>query len=60
MAVQNAENVLRRKVSRIFLSQEDWRRKVSQSGSFVSKVAALTVTMICDPRRRMPADALRG
>jgi len=40
-ALQNAENILRRKVSPIFLSPEDWRRKASQKGSFISKIGAL-------------------
>jgi len=39
-ALQNAENLLRRKVSPTFLSPEDWRRKASQKGSFVNKVGA--------------------
>ena len=40
-ALQNAENLLLRKVSPMFLSPEDWRRKAAQKGSFVSKVGAL-------------------
>jgi predicted nucleotidyltransferase len=40
-ALQNAESVLRRKVSPIFLSSDEWRRKASAQGSFISKVAAL-------------------
>jgi predicted nucleotidyltransferase len=40
-ALQNAERVLRRKVSPIFLSLEEWRRKVSEKGSFISKISAL-------------------
>lgn len=40
-ALQNAETVLRRKVSPIFLSSQDWRRKASQKGSFVGKIGAL-------------------
>jgi hypothetical protein len=40
-ALQNAENILRRKISPIFLSPEDWRRKASQKGSFVSTISAL-------------------
>jgi hypothetical protein len=40
-ALQNAENILRRKVNPIFLSSEDWRRKASQKGSFISKISAL-------------------
>ena len=39
-ALQNAENILRRKVSPIFLSPEDWRRKAAQKGSFVRKISA--------------------
>jgi predicted nucleotidyltransferase len=40
-ALQNAETMLRRKVSPIFLSPEDWRRKASQKGSFVNKISTL-------------------
>jgi predicted nucleotidyltransferase len=40
-ALQNAEDALHRKVSPTFLSQKDWRRKISDKGSFVSKVNAL-------------------
>ena len=40
-ALQNAETLLRRKVSPTFLSSVDWRRKVCQKGSFVSKVSGL-------------------
>jgi predicted nucleotidyltransferase len=37
-ALQNAEAVLRRNVSPIFLSPKDWRRKASQKGSFVGQL----------------------
>jgi predicted nucleotidyltransferase len=40
-ATQNAENILGRKVSPIFLSPDDWKRKASQKGSFVNKISAL-------------------
>jgi predicted nucleotidyltransferase len=40
-ALQNAEHLLRRKVSPIFLSPEEWRRKASDQGSFISKVSAM-------------------
>jgi predicted nucleotidyltransferase len=40
-ALQRAEDTLRRKVSPIFLSPEDWRRKASQKGSFISTISAL-------------------
>jgi predicted nucleotidyltransferase len=40
-ALQNAEHILRRKISPSFLSLEDWRRKASQKGSFVSTINAL-------------------
>jgi predicted nucleotidyltransferase len=40
-ALQNAENELRRKVSPIFLSPEEWRRKASRKDSFISKMSAL-------------------
>ncbi len=38
-ALQNAEHLLRRKVSPTFLSPEDWRRKAAQKGSFASKIS---------------------
>jgi predicted nucleotidyltransferase len=37
-AVQNAESELRRKVSPIFLSLDEWRRKAAGKGSFISKI----------------------
>jgi predicted nucleotidyltransferase len=40
-ATQNAENILGRKVSPIFISPGDWKRKASQKGSFVNKISAL-------------------
>jgi len=39
--LQDAENILQRKVSPIFLSPKDWSRKASRKGSFVSKISAL-------------------
>lgn len=40
-ALQNAENILRRKVNPIFLTPEEWQRKASEKGSFINKVSAL-------------------
>lgn len=40
-ALHNAENILHRKVSPIFLSPKDWKRKASQKDSFISKLRAL-------------------
>src|SRR6266436_2204042 len=40
-ALLNVENALGRRVSPTFLSPKDWRRKVSERGSFVSKINAL-------------------
>jgi predicted nucleotidyltransferase len=40
-AFQNVEDALSRKVSPMFLSPEDWRRKASEKGSFVSRVSLL-------------------
>jgi predicted nucleotidyltransferase/predicted transcriptional regulator with HTH domain len=40
-ALQDVETVLDRKISPTFLSAKDWRRKVSDKGSFISKVNAL-------------------
>ena len=37
-ALQNAEITLRRKVSPLFLTQQEWRRKSSDKGSFVSRI----------------------
>jgi len=42
-ALQNAETVLRRKVSPIFLFPAEWQRKASRKGSFLS-------TMIAQPK----------
>ena len=39
-ALQNAEIGLQRKVSPIFLSPEEWRRKVSRKDSVINKIAA--------------------
>jgi predicted nucleotidyltransferase len=39
-ALQNAETVLGRKVSPIFLSPPEWRRKASRKGSFLSTITA--------------------
>jgi len=39
-ALQNAEEILRRKVNPIFLSPVDWQRKASQKGSFISQIRA--------------------
>ena len=38
-ALQNAETALRRKVSPIFLSPAEWRRKASRKGSFISTMS---------------------
>jgi predicted nucleotidyltransferase len=38
-ALQNAEQLLRRKVNPLFLSPEDWRRKASEAGSFINKIS---------------------
>jgi predicted nucleotidyltransferase len=40
-AAQQAENILSRKVSPMFLSKDAWKRKAAQKGSFVSKIKAL-------------------
>jgi predicted nucleotidyltransferase len=39
-ALQNAESLLQRKVSPLFLSVKDWRRKASQKDRFASRVKA--------------------
>jgi predicted nucleotidyltransferase len=39
-ALQDAESLLQRKVSPLFLSVKDWRRKSSQKDSFANKVKA--------------------
>jgi predicted nucleotidyltransferase len=39
-ALRNAETVLQRKVSPIFLAPEEWRRKTSRKNSVISKIAA--------------------
>jgi predicted nucleotidyltransferase len=40
-ALQDAEDALCRKLSPVFLSLKEWRRKASEKGSFVSKVNLL-------------------
>jgi predicted nucleotidyltransferase len=40
-ALLDVEGTLGRKVSPTFLSAKDWRRKVSDTGSFISKINAL-------------------
>ncbi len=40
-ALQNAETALQRKVSPIFFSPAEWRRKASRKGSFLSTIGAL-------------------
>jgi predicted nucleotidyltransferase/predicted transcriptional regulator with HTH domain len=37
---QNVEGILQRKVSPLFLSPQDWKRKASQKGSFANKIGA--------------------
>jgi predicted nucleotidyltransferase len=39
-ALQKAESILQRKVNPLFVSPQDWRRKVSQEGSFINKISA--------------------
>ena len=39
-ALRSAEGSLKRKISPLFLSPEDWKRKASRKGSFASKVSA--------------------
>jgi predicted nucleotidyltransferase len=38
-ALQDAENKLARKVNPLFLTVEDWRRKVSQKDSFIQRIS---------------------
>jgi predicted nucleotidyltransferase len=38
-ALQNAESILQRKVSPLFLAPKDWKRKASQKSSFLNKVS---------------------
>jgi predicted nucleotidyltransferase len=45
-AFQRAENILGRKVSPIFLSPKEWRRKISRDGSFIHRVRALPKVFI--------------
>lgn len=39
-ALQDAESILQRKVSPLFLSAQAWKRKASRKGSFVNKISA--------------------
>lgn len=56
-ALQNAETLLRRKVSPTFLAREDWRRKVSEKGSFVGKVGRLPKIFIFGSEGDLPTSA---
>jgi hypothetical protein len=38
--LQRAEDALRRQVSPNFLSPEEWRRKLAQNNSFITKISA--------------------
>ena len=53
-ALKNAETLLRRKVSPTFLAREDWRRKVSEKGSFVGKVGRLPKIFIFGTEGDLP------
>lgn len=53
-ALKNAETLLRRKVSPTFLAREDWRRKVSEKGSFVGKVGRLPKIFIFGSEGDLP------
>ena len=39
-ALQNAEGILQRKVSPLFLSFDDWNHKACQNGSFINKISS--------------------
>jgi predicted nucleotidyltransferase len=73
-ALQNVEDALGRKVSPVFLSLKDWRRKAAEKGSFVSKVNLLPRIFVLgseqelnhgprgtrQPRRDQPAQTRAG
>jgi predicted nucleotidyltransferase len=46
-ALQNAESLLQRKVSPLFLSVKDWRRKASQKDSFANRIKVQPKLFIC-------------
>jgi predicted nucleotidyltransferase len=50
-ALQNTEGTLHRKVSPLFLSEKDWKRKASQNGSFVNKVGGQSKIFIFGSER---------
>ncbi|MDI1264079.1 MAG: nucleotidyltransferase domain-containing protein [bacterium] len=55
-AAQLAERTLRRKVNPLFLSQRDWQRKASDTGSVVSKISSSPKIFIIGSER----DLLHG
>jgi predicted nucleotidyltransferase len=59
-ALQNAEGILQRKVSPLFFSEKDWKRKASKKGSFVNKVCARPKLFILGSEKDIDLAALRS
>lgn len=53
-ALQVAETVLQRKISPLFLSPDDWRRKALQKGSFINAINSLPKIFIFGEEKDIP------
>jgi predicted nucleotidyltransferase len=54
-ATRNAEDKLRRKISPLFMSSRDWRRKSSDKGSVVSKISEAPKMFVMGSERDLKA-----
>ncbi len=54
-ALQGAESKLHRKVSPLFLTREDWRRKVSRKDSFVQRISTQPKIFLVGSERALPS-----
>ena len=54
-AAQQAERTLRRKVNPLFLSQQDWQRKASDTGSVINKISSSPKIFIIGSEKDLPA-----
>jgi predicted nucleotidyltransferase len=59
-ALQDVETVLRRKVSPKFLSPKDWRRKISERGSVMSKIRGLPKTFVIGSEKDLHEQSATG
>jgi predicted nucleotidyltransferase len=54
-AAQQAERTLRRKVNPLFLSQQDWQRKASDTGSVINKISNSPKIFIIGSEKDLPS-----